>query len=113
MASLANVDGALVITRDLSVIGFGAKIAVGGAAPRVVRLEPGTQAVVQATLEDAGTGMRHQAAVRFADANKDAVALVISQDRHMSVIHWDDKNSSVVILPNAERWIDFGVSQGE
>jgi hypothetical protein len=104
MASLANVDGALVITRDLSVIGFGAKIAVGtGGAPPVCirRLEPGTQEVVPTTLEDVGQ-MRHQAAIRFAAANKDAVALVISQDRHISVIHWDEERSSVAVIPNAE-----------
>jgi len=89
IASLAGIDGAIVMTRKLELLGFGAKIAVDAArAPKVCmfRPTPGSQEVVQSALEDLG-GTRHQSAARFADANHDTVALVISQDRHMSVVH--------------------------
>jgi DNA integrity scanning protein DisA with diadenylate cyclase activity len=106
-ASLAKVDGAIVITRDLQLLGFGAKIVVAGnATPRVCvfRPEPGSQDVIPAALEDLG-GTRHQSAARFVDANKEAVALVISQDRHMSAMQWDESIHSVAVLRNAEWWI--------
>jgi hypothetical protein len=106
VASLAAVDGAIVATRDLRILGFGAKIAVAsGPPPRVClfRPEPGPQAVAPCALEDLG-GTRHQSAARFVAANKDAVALVISQDHHMSVANWDAQIDSVAVVRNAE-WL--------
>lgn len=106
-ASLAGVDGAIVMTRDLRVLGFGAKIADRShAAPRVCifRPEPGSQAVVPSPLEELG-GTRHQSAARFTATNKDAVALVISQDGHMSIMHWDELIDSVAVVRNAEWWV--------
>ncbi len=107
IASLAAVDGAIVMTSDLRVMGFGAKIAVGSdAAPQVCmfRPEPGSQKVVESRLEELG-GTRHQSAARFVAANKDAVALVISQDRHMSLMHWDESLGLVSVIRNAEWWV--------
>jgi hypothetical protein len=107
VASLAAVDGAIVLTRDLRLLGFGAKIVAGGdAAPRVCmfRPEPGSQKVVSSPLEDLG-GTRHQSAARFTDRNRDTVGLVISQDRHLSVMHWDEAIGSVSVLRNAEWWV--------
>ena len=101
IASMAGVDGAIVVTSDLQLLGFGAKIAIESTAvPRVCMFQPqpGSQEVVPAPLEDLG-GTRHQSAARFADANRDAVSLVISQDRHLSVIE------SVAVLRNAEWWL--------
>jgi hypothetical protein len=107
IASLAGVDGAIVMTRDLSVLGFGATIAVGGdTAPRVCmfRPEPGRQDVVLSPLEKLG-GTRHQAAARFVGPHRDSVALVLSQDRHMSVVHWDETIDAVAVVRNTEWWI--------
>jgi len=106
-ASLARVDGAIVVTRELRVLGFGAKIAVkDDAAPRVCmfRPEPGQQSVVASPLEDLG-GTRHQSTARFIAAHKDAVAVVISQDRYMSLLHWDASIDSVAVIRNAEWWV--------
>lgn len=107
IASLAGVDGAIVITRDLQLLGFGAKIAVGdNSAPRVCmfRPEPGNQKIVPSPLEDLG-GTRHQSAARFAAANTDTAAIVVSQDRHISVMHWDSAIESVNVLCHAEWWV--------
>jgi hypothetical protein len=107
IASLTAVDGAIVITRDMRVLGFGAKIAVdGNAAPKVCmfRPVPGSQEVVSSPLEDLG-GTRHQSSARFVAANRDTVALVVSQDRHVSVVHWQDAIGFLSVLRNAESWV--------
>jgi hypothetical protein len=102
IASLAGVDGAIVITRDLQLVGFGAKIAVGGdVTPQVRMYEPGSQEGVCSPFENLG-GTRHQSAARFAGRNRDTVALVISQDRYLSVMHWDEGTNSVSVLRKAE-----------
>jgi hypothetical protein len=107
IASLSAVDGAIVMTQDLRVLGFGAKIAAESSVPAQVcmfRPEPGNQPVLPTPLEHLG-GTRHQSAARFAAANKDTVVLVISQDRHMSVVHWHEPIHSVAVVRNAEWWV--------
>jgi hypothetical protein len=106
VASLAGVDGAIVMTQDLRVLGCGATIAVAGdVVPRVCmfRPGPGSQDVVISPLEKLG-GTRHQSGARFVDANRDSVAIIVSQDRHMSVVHWDDANDAVSVVRNTE-WL--------
>jgi hypothetical protein len=95
------------MTRDLKLLGFGAKIEFRpGSDVPVIRFQakPGKQPVVSSRLEDLG-GMRHQSAARFIEANRSAVAIVISQDRHVSVMNWDDTLSSVSVVRNAEWWV--------
>ena len=107
IAPLAAVDGAVVMTSDLKLLGFGAKIEfkLGSDVP-VNKFQPkrGNQPVVASRLEDLG-GMRHQSAARFIEANRGAVAIVISQDRHVSVMNWDQTLNSVTVVRNAEWWI--------
>ena len=104
-APLAAVDGAVVLTQDLRVLGFGAKIAAGN-VPTVNMFLPlqGGQDIVPTPVERCG-GTRHQSAARFVNANKDAVAVVISQDRHLSVFSWDDDMDAVVMVRRAEWWV--------
>jgi hypothetical protein len=107
IAALAAVDGAIVMTRDVQVLGFGAKIAGGnGAEPPlcIFQAVPGSQEVVRSPLEQSG-GTRHQSAVRFAAAHPDTLALVISQDGHLSIVHWNEENKSVTLLRHAEWWL--------
>jgi len=71
IASMAKVDGAVVMTRDIRLLGFGAKIDVRqGPDVPVCKLKPtpGVQEVIASRLEDLG-GMRHQSAARFIEAN--------------------------------------------
>jgi hypothetical protein len=104
-AHVARVDGAVVMTRDLQLVGFGAKIAARRSPERIcmVRPEPGRRPMVESPLEALG-GTRHQSAARFVFSVKEAVALVISQDRHLSVMHWDPQLERVVIVRNTEWW---------
>jgi hypothetical protein len=68
------------------------------------RPEPGNQEVVHSRLEDTG-GTRHQSAARFVSANRDAVAIVISQDAPVSMMHWDEPNNLVAVVRNVEWWV--------
>ena len=104
-ASLAAVDGAVVITQDLRVLGFGAKIAAGNVATVNIFLPlQSGQDIVPTPVERCG-GTRHQSAARFVNANRDAVAVVISQDRHLSVFNWDATMDAVVMVRRAEWWV--------
>jgi hypothetical protein len=106
ISSLAGIDGAIVITKQLKILGFGAKIAMKDEGPLKIcmfRPVPGQQEVVQSPLEDLG-GTRHQSSARFVAANKDSIAVVISQDGHMSIMHWNEEFKSVFVLRNAELW---------
>jgi hypothetical protein len=109
VASLAGVDGAIVMTRELAILGFGAKINVP--AENVANIKwhqflpiPGRQEVLESTLEDLG-GTRHQSSAKFVGVNRDSVAFVISQDRHMKLMHWDSGLEAVVVTRNAQWWL--------
>jgi hypothetical protein len=107
IASLAKVDGAVVMTRDMQLLGFGAKIKFSSCEDVPVckfKPTPDSQEVVPSHLEDLG-GMRHQSAARFVAAHKDAVAIVVSQDRHISLMNWEDEFKSVCVIRNAEWWV--------
>ena len=87
-ASLAMVDGAVVLTHGLEAIGFGAEIS--GALPdvefvaRVVDLESQAFEFEPATA----MGTRHRSAYRLCKALPGSVALVISQDAGLRVVSY-------------------------
>jgi len=106
VAPYANVDGAVVITRDLEIVGFGAKIvAPPEVAAHVFISGPhiGPHHVERRPVEDTG-GTRHQSAARFVGANPDAVALVVSHDGHVSLFFWDEDLGGVSMIRNVEWW---------
>lgn len=107
VAALANVDGAVVITERLQVIGFGAKIVFAGSdSPSIClfRAKPGLQPVENSPLNSVG-GMRHQSAARFVAMHPECVAIVISQDGSVSLISWSEELKSVAVVRNAEWWL--------
>jgi hypothetical protein len=107
IAALAAVDGAIVLTRDVRVLGFGAMINVGRREhPPVAMFDMayGLQPVVRLPIERLG-GTRHQSAARFVGTHRDVVAIVISQDGRVSVMHWDSELALVSVVRNAEWWI--------
>jgi hypothetical protein len=104
---LANCDGAIVVTHDLKVIGFGAKIMARDASVEALYTfdpAPGPQSLEPCPLENFG-GTRHQSAARFVAANKECVAVVISQDRHISILNWSDEHKGVIAMVHAEWWV--------
>jgi hypothetical protein len=97
IASLAAVDGAVVLTKRFEVLGFGAEIA--GRLPLVteVRRALDLEADTFVTELVDAVGTRHRSVYRFCNAVPDAIAVVVSQDgsvrfvnRHRgSVTYWD------------------------
>jgi hypothetical protein len=91
VAGLTAVDGATVLTSDFDVLAFGAKIARRRGAPpldQVTVTEPirgGTAAIVSPA--DLG-GTRHQSAGQFVHDQRDAAALVASQDGRFTIFAW-------------------------
>jgi hypothetical protein len=104
VASLGAVDGALVLTPDLRVLGFGAKLGANEVPKLVIGgPEPGRQRMEQSAIEQAG-GTRHQSAIRFIGAHHDCVAVVVSHDRHVSFMFWSNDLEAVVQVRNAHWW---------
>lgn len=106
IASLAAVDGAVVVGPDVRVFGFGAKIRIRNQAPVtacVFQPVPGKQEIVPTDLEALG-GTRHQSAVRFVAAHHETIAIIASQDRRLSVAAWSEEHQSVFVLRDVQWW---------
>ena len=80
IAALADVDGAVVLTRRFEILGFGAEIA--GDLPVVSEVRRGLDLEADRyTTEIAdGVGTRHRSAYRLCAAEPSAIAIVVSQD---------------------------------
>jgi hypothetical protein len=97
VAPYAEVDGAVVVTRDLEIVGFGGKIVAPAGTSHVVVAED------LVSIEDTG-GTRHQSAARFVGACHDCAATVISHDGHIALVHWDAERGAVRMIRNVEWW---------
>jgi hypothetical protein len=91
VAGLTAVDGATVITDRFELLAFGAKVARSRGEPRVEEVvvsEPveGREPVRMALNHVGGT--RHLAGAQFAQDQRDAVALVASQDGGFTLFAW-------------------------
>lgn len=97
IAALADVDGAVVLTKRFEVLGFGAEIA--GDLPPVGEVRRALDSEADAfVLEQADrVGTRHRSAYRLCAAVPRALAIVVSQDggvrfvaKHRGVVtYWD------------------------
>ena len=93
IAGLTAVDGATVMTTGYKVLAFGAKIARRKGSPQVEQVtvtEPirgGTASLVHPTSLG---GTRHLSAAQFVHDQRDAVALVASQDGRFTVFAWSE-----------------------
>jgi hypothetical protein len=91
VAGLTAVDGATLLTDDYALLAFGAKIVRRRGSPPVEQVtvtEPieGGLAQVLAPTELGGT--RHLSAAQFVHDQRDAVALVASQDGRFTIFAW-------------------------
>jgi hypothetical protein len=98
MAGLTAVDGATVITNEYELHGFGAKIARRRGSPpvdRVIVTEPVEDAVATVMNPSQMGGMRHLSAAQFVHDQRNAVALVASQDGRFTVFAWSEADEIV------------------
>jgi len=91
IAGLTAVDGATVLSDQYELLAFGTKIRRPvGSAPveRIVVTEPiiGDRAVVVDAVQNGGT--RHLSAAQFVHDQRDALALVASQDGRFTIFAW-------------------------
>ena len=91
VAGLTAVDGATLVTDRYDLLAFGAKITRRRGSPPVEQttvpepIEGGTAEVVHPSSLG---GTRHLSAAQFVHDQRDAVALVASQDGHFTVFAW-------------------------
>jgi hypothetical protein len=85
-ARLSAVDGALVLTSDLRVLGFGAEIVLDAAQPISAYDVTGhlRRADPKPEVDSESFGMRHRSALRCVAVAHDTAAFVVSQDGTVS-----------------------------
>jgi hypothetical protein len=98
IAGLTAVDGATLITSDYQLLAFGAKIVRRNGfllVAQVIVTEPieGGSPVIAEPAQFGGT--RHLSAAQFVHDQRDAIALVASQDGRFTVFTWSPIESTV------------------
>ena len=91
IAGLTAVDGAAVINNRYELLGFGAKITRRNNYARVEQVlvtEPIQQAEAALIHPQELGGTRHLSAVQFDHDQRDAIALVASQDGRFTIFEW-------------------------
>ena len=91
VAGLTAVDGATILTDRFELLAFGAKIARRRGNPpvdRVVVTEPveGSETQVVGSTQLGGT--RHMSAAQFVHDQREAIAMVASQDGRFTIFKW-------------------------
>ena len=94
LAHLTAVDGATIVDIELNIFGFGVKLEPAPDAsepPTIYKINPldSDELVTRVKLADLG-GTRHQSAARFIFNQRDAVALVVSQDGNITALVWQN-----------------------
>lgn len=98
IAGLTAVDGATLISADYKLLAFGAKIVRRLGSPQVAQVivtEPieGGSPVIAEPAHFGGT--RHLSAAQFVHDQRDAIALVASQDGRFTVFAWSPSEEMV------------------
>lgn len=88
LADLTHVDGTVVMTNSLEVLGFGVEIA--GELPDVTRVARALdlEGSEREWVRTDRVGTRHRSAYRLCQALHDALVLVVSQDGALRFIRW-------------------------
>ncbi|MGF7081915.1 putative sensor domain DACNV-containing protein [Mucilaginibacter sp. UYCu711] len=88
------VDGATIINRSYELLAFGAKIARSGMSlpvDRIITTEPVMDGTPTLMHPGQNGGTRHLAAAQFIFDQRDAIALVASQDGRFTIFAWSPK----------------------
>jgi hypothetical protein len=90
VADLTRVDGSVIMTDRLEVVGFGVEIV--GELPEVLRVARAhdLDGAEREWVRTDRVGTRHRSAYRLCQAVHDALALVVSQDGGLRFIRWHD-----------------------
>ena len=91
LAGLTAVDGATLITERYELVAFGTKIARRRGSPQVERVlitEPVEGSAMTTVNPYQLGGTRHLSAAQFVHDQRDATALVASQDGRFTIFKW-------------------------
>jgi hypothetical protein len=98
LAGLTAVDGATIITEQYELLAFGAKLRRRDESDQVERVlltEP-IEGAITATADPAELGgTRHLSAAQFVYDQRDAAALVASQDGRFTIFAWSEREGIV------------------
>jgi hypothetical protein len=86
LANLTAIDGALVLDKRFSVLGFGAEVSAELPTPARVFRALDTEGQIRREEDIENVGTRHRAAYRFVNDHPDGLAVVISQDGGVSFV---------------------------
>ena len=98
IAGLTAIDGAAVLTEEYELLAFGAKIQRRRGSPPVETVmvtEPVEGGVPMVLTAAQLGGTRHLSAAQFVHDQRNAIALVASQDRRFTVFAWSPCEDSV------------------
>lgn len=90
VAALAEVDGAVVLTTSLELLGFGGEIAGNLAEVATVTSALDLEATRREWVRTDRVGTRHRSAYRLCQAVPQAIVAVISQDGGLQFVRWHD-----------------------
>ncbi len=101
LAQLTAVDGATVVTKNLVILGFGVKLkSAHSENPLSIYvtdlLNPKEQNKPSSLNELGGT--RHQSAALFISEQRNAIALVVSQDGNVSAFIWREAGEGTEVI---------------
>jgi hypothetical protein len=86
MANLTAIDGALVLDKRLSVLGFGAEVSAELPTPTHIFRALDTEGATRERADLENVGTRHRAAYRFVQHHPKGLAVVISHDGGVSFV---------------------------
>jgi sensor domain DACNV-containing protein len=102
---MTTIDGAVLITSELSVVGFGTKLPAAGATPPVMRVSAnGTLEVFDMTKR----GTRHRGAACFVANGALRIALIASADGDAAAM-FKNEDGQVLYWPVRDRYGAFGL----
>ena len=98
LAGLTAVDGATLINDKYELLAFGAKIGrsdKGTRIERIVATEPVAGNTAEVLHPGQNGGTRHLSAAQFVHDQRDAIALVASQDGKFTIFAWSEREGMV------------------
>lgn len=102
IANLSTVDGAVLLDENFTLIGFGAKIVIPEKEQQDLLYRHSYETDLKPTRSSECGGMRHQSAISFISEQHDCLAIVVSEDKRVSLFYWDESKKSVVQIRNYE-----------
>jgi hypothetical protein len=97
IASLTSVDGAVVLTDTLRIIGFGAEVTASFSGGDKVQIANTTEAIETKEVRFSEYGTRHRSAFRFVACMEPSVGFIMSQDGGVKAVR--QVGSELVMWP--------------